>query len=103
MHNIDVTGLTALKDLTADMLKYGGKNTQLRLVGLNERVTHRFERFGWSVADADDIGKSNEERKKVTPVYKSVKEALRHPGRTASEDEITPVEVHVGGIEKDEV
>ncbi|KAJ4309386.1 hypothetical protein N0V94_008959 [Neodidymelliopsis sp. IMI 364377] len=98
MHNIDTTGLTALKDLKADLEKFGGKNTQLRLVGLNERVRLRFARFGWAVKDAGEI-EGNEERKKTTGIYSTVDAALRSRGRTISEDEIeiTPVEVLVVG------
>lgn len=103
MHNIDTTGLTALKDLKADVEKFGGKRTQLRLVGLNERVALRFSRFGWPVADVAEIEKSNEERKRVTAVYASVEQALVQRGRTFSEDDIQPVEVHVVEMEKEKV
>jgi sodium-independent sulfate anion transporter 11 len=103
MHNIDTTGLTALRDLKADVEKFGGKNTQLRLVGLNERVTLRFARFGWPVADVAEIEKSNEERKRVTAVYATVAQALSQRGRTFSEDDIQPVEVHIVGDEKEKV
>ena len=103
MHNIDTTGLTALKDLKTDLEKFGGKNTQLRLVGLNERVMLRFARFGWAVADVAEIEKSNEERKRVTAVYGSVSQALSQRGRTFSEDDIQPVEVHIMGGEKEKV
>jgi sodium-independent sulfate anion transporter 11 len=98
MHNIDTTGLTALKDLKADLEKFGGKNTQLRLVGLNERVRLRFARFGWAVKNAGEI-EGNDERKKITGIYPTVDAALRFRGRTMSEDEIeiTPVEVLVVG------
>lgn len=103
MHNIDTTGLTALKDLKTDLEKFGGKNTQLRLVGLNERVMLRFARFGWAVADVAEIEKSNEERKRVTAVYGSVSQALSQRGRTFSEDDIQPVEVHIMGGDKEKV
>ena len=103
MHNIDTTGLTALKDLKTDLEKFGGKNTQLRLVGLNGRVMLRFARFGWAVADVAEIEKSNEERKRVTAVYGSVSQALSQRGRTFSEDDIQPVEVHIMGGEKEKV
>ncbi|KAF2994478.1 hypothetical protein E8E13_000844 [Curvularia kusanoi] len=105
VHNIDTTGLTALQDLRADIAKYGGKNTQLRLVGLNERVRQRFARFGWEVCNVEGIEKSSEERKRVTPVYRSVALALVQRGRTMSEDDIDvqPVEVCVIGGDKEKV
>ncbi|KAF3037045.1 hypothetical protein E8E11_004418 [Didymella keratinophila] len=103
MHNIDTTGLTALRDLKADVEKFGGKGTQMRLVGLNERVALRFGRFGWPVADVVEIERSNEERKRVTAVHASVEQALVQRGRTFSEDDIQPVEVHVVGNEKEKV
>ncbi|KAJ4331045.1 hypothetical protein N0V95_009957 [Ascochyta clinopodiicola] len=103
MHNIDTTGLSALQDLKADIEKFGGKATQLRLVGLNERVALRFARFGWPIAAAEEMEKSSEERRRVTGVYASVEQALVQRGRTNSEDEITPVEVHIVGDEKEKV
>ncbi|KAF1923833.1 sulfate permease [Didymella exigua CBS 183.55] len=103
MHNIDTTGLTALKDLKTDIEKFGGNNTQVRLVGLNERVALRFSRFGWVVAGAADIEKSKEERKRVTAVYSTVDHALVQRGRTFSEDDIQPVEMHIVGDEKEKV
>lgn len=103
MHNIDTTGLTALKDLKADVEKFGGKGTQMRLVGLNERVALRFGRFGWPVADVAEIERSSEERKRITAVYGSVEQALVQRGRTFSEDDIQPVEVHIVGNEKEKV
>jgi sodium-independent sulfate anion transporter 11 len=103
MHNIDTTGLTALKDLKADVERFGGKGTQMRLVGLNERVALRFGRFGWPVADVAEIERSSEERKRITAVYGSVEQALVQRGRTFSEDDIQPVEVHVVGNEKEKV
>jgi sodium-independent sulfate anion transporter 11 len=103
MHNIDTTGLTALRDLKVDVEKFGGKGTQMRLVGLNERVALRFGRFGWPIADVAEVEKSSEERKRVTAVYASVEQALVQRGRTFSEDDIQPVEVHVVGNEKEKV
>jgi sodium-independent sulfate anion transporter 11 len=102
MHNIDTTGLTALKDLKADIEAFGGKQTQLRLVGLNERVRERFERFGWKLRDAGDASGGG---KKATPVYESVEEAVFRRGRTMSSDEIEvePVEIRIVGGEKEKV
>ncbi|RYN93628.1 hypothetical protein AA0120_g4297 [Alternaria tenuissima] len=99
MHNIDTTGLTHLKDLKADIEAYGGKNTQFRLVGLNDRVRERFARFGWQLRDATEMNK------KGTVVYDNVEEAVFRRSRTFSSDEIEvePTEVFVVGNEKSKV
>ncbi|KAL6710329.1 hypothetical protein ACN47E_009275 [Coniothyrium glycines] len=99
VHNIDTTGLTALKDLKVDIEKFGGKSVSFRLVGLNERVKERFARFGWLVQDAAD-GNRN---KKATPVYDIVEDAVFRRSRTFSADDIMPLEVHVVGNEKEKV
>lgn len=102
MHNIDTTGLTALKDLKADIEAYGGKNTQLRFVGLNSRVRERFARSGWSLRDVKDV---NGAERKGTRVYDSLEEAVFRRSRALSSDEITvePLEVHIVGDEKEKV
>lgn len=97
VHNIDTTGLTALRDLQIDIGKFGGKGTQFRLVGLNERVRERFARFRWVLCDADVGGG------KGTRVYARVEEAVFRRGRTASSEEIEPVEVRVVGGDKEKV
>lgn len=101
MHNIDTTGLTSLKDLKADIEKFGGKGTHFRFVGLNERVHERFERFGWKVYDVDE----GQGGKGATAVFKSVEDAVFSRGRSASsaDEEIGPVEVMVVGDEKEKV
>lgn len=111
MHNIDVTGLTALADLTRDVRSYAGKKTEVRFVGVAEggRVRERFARWGWELTDMSEVGKvvdgeANEAGKeKPTRVYKTVADALARRGRTLSEDAIQPVEVLVVGGEKGEV
>jgi sodium-independent sulfate anion transporter 11 len=103
VHNIDTTGLTALRDLKADLQKFAGPKAQLRLVGLAPRVRQRFARFGWSVYDAAQATKEERADRSATLAYASVDEALARRGRSASEDEITPVDVHVDGDEKGKV
>jgi sodium-independent sulfate anion transporter 11 len=98
MHNIDTTGLTSLKDLKADIEKFGGKHAHFRFVGLNERVRERFARFGWVVYDV------SERNGKGTPVFACVEDAVFSSGRGAGDlDDITPVEVLVVGSEKEKV
>lgn len=95
MHNIDTTGLTALRDLEIDVKKFGGEGTRLVLVGVNERVKQRFDRFGWK------LGLDRGE----TRCFDSVDEALSRRGRTGqgSIDGIEPVEVMVVGGDKEKV
>lgn len=103
MHNIDTTGLTALRDLKADIDKFAGKDTHFRLVGLNERVWHRFQRFGWELYDVREV---SERRKGATAVYACVADAVYSRGRSASDggsEGIEPVEVRVVGGEKEKV
>ncbi|KAF1838141.1 sulfate permease [Decorospora gaudefroyi] len=99
MHNIDTTGLTALKDFKADLEAYGGKEVQLRFVGLNERVRERFHRFGWVVSDAGEM------ESKGSVVYPNVEEAIFRRSSTFLSGgdgiEVEPVEVHVVGSEKE--
>lgn len=101
VHNIDVTGLSALADLKRDIKTFAGEKTQLRFVGLGERVRERFARFGWDVVDVGD--ERADGRGDVTRVYGSMGEAVERRGRTLSEDEIQPVEVVVVGDEKEKV
>jgi sodium-independent sulfate anion transporter 11 len=102
MCNIDTTGLTALKDLKADIEAFGGKQTQLRLVGLNERVRERFARFGWGLRKAGD---TSSDRRKATPVYDHLEAAVFRRSRAFSSDEIEvePVEVHIVGEKEEKV
>ncbi|KAF2855891.1 sulfate permease [Plenodomus tracheiphilus IPT5] len=105
VHNIDTTGLTALKDLQLDIEKFGGKKTQLRLVGLNERVRERFARFGWAVCDVDEaeVGDGGSGGKKMV-MYGSLEEAVFRRSRNFSRDDvIEPVEVKFVGGDKEKV
>lgn len=110
VHNIDTTGLTALRDLKHDVERFAGRGVRLRLVGLNGRVRLRFARFGWGLMDAAEVGKGSDGVKsgRVTLVFGSVRDALAWRGG-ADEDQdvdgdgIEPVEVRVVGGEKDVV
>ncbi|KAJ4368407.1 hypothetical protein N0V83_006764 [Neocucurbitaria cava] len=99
VHNIDTTGLNALKDLKVDIEKFGGKTTQLRLVGVQDRVRERFARYGWKLLDVGEAKKD----KKATVVYGSVEEAVFMSAGRAAADDITPVEVRIVGSEKEKV
>ncbi|KAJ4990478.1 sulfate permease [Stagonosporopsis vannaccii] len=109
--NVDTTGLTALRDLASDVQTYGGAGTEVRFVGLNERVALRFRRFGWvvasagadAVAEGDPVAEGDDGHQgRPTLVFSSLEQAVRHRGRTASDDDmhVQPVEVRVVGDEK---
>jgi sodium-independent sulfate anion transporter 11 len=100
MHNVDTTGLTAMKDLKADIERYAGKGASFRLVGLNERVRERFARFGWALADAGCVDRQDP---KETLVYESVEDAVFARQRSGSDEDIQPVEVMVVGSDKEKV
>lgn len=95
VHNIDTTGLTALRDLQADVAKFSGPSAQLRLAGLNASVKDRFLRFGWRVGDAFSgaVGKGD------TLAFARVEDAVFWRGGLGplAEDAngVEPVEVHV--------
>jgi sodium-independent sulfate anion transporter 11 len=99
MHNIDTTGLVALKDLKEDIERFGGKGTRLYFVGVNERVNQRFARFGWMLVEG------MQKKKGDTRMFKSVGDAVFGRGRSLSQidggDEIERVEVLVVGDEKE--
>ncbi|KAH6613829.1 sulfate permease-like protein [Boeremia exigua] len=96
--NVDTTGLTALRDLVADVHKFGGRGAEVRFVGLNERVKLRFARFGWPVKEVGGEGDGGVEAPEGSMgVFRTVGEALewrRGSGEFGAE------EVFVVGDEK---
>lgn len=99
VHNMDTTGLTALKDFVADMQKFGGKTAEVRFVGLNERVRQRFARFGWRIYNPGDV----ETEEKGSFAYPSVEEAVRGRRRVDSDASAESLEVFVVGDDKEKV
>lgn len=104
MHNIDTTGLTALRDLQADVYKFAGKKAEIRFVGVNTRVTERFARFGWKIRESGYEECSGvQERGGPTLVFESIAYAVfwrRRLSSSSSEgdgDAIEPVRIHMGG------
>jgi sodium-independent sulfate anion transporter 11 len=101
MHNIDTTGLVALRDLKEDVERFGGNGARLYFVGVNERVEQRFARFGWV------LNEGGQKQKGGTRIFKSVGDAVFGRGRSLSQidrsDDIEQVEVLVVGNEKEKV
>jgi sodium-independent sulfate anion transporter 11 len=95
MHNIDTTGLVALADLRENVLKFGGAKTGFRLVGVNERVRERFERYGWRLGEGEG-------RMRVWPDVESAVFGIAR-GSGHGEIEEVEVEVMVVGSEKEKV
>jgi solute carrier family 26 (sodium-independent sulfate anion transporter), member 11 len=90
---IDTTGLVALKDLKADLEKYGGSGCEVRFAEMNETVRTKFERFGWQLVDVKDVAdeRRGEALKSGDAVYVSWKEAAADGWRkyTRVEEEYT--------------
>ncbi|KAI8942890.1 hypothetical protein NX059_000930 [Plenodomus lindquistii] len=108
VHNVDVTGLTALRDLQVDVRRFGGEGVRIAFVGVQGRVRERFGRFGWGVRDVDggDARGEEGEEGEGNLVFESVEEAVFWRGRrrVGSEgSEIEPVEVRIVDGEKGEV
>lgn len=56
---IDVTGVIAMKEMKAALLRFGGKDTlQLRFVGMNDSVRGAFRRGMWALVDWPSVGDS---------------------------------------------
>ncbi|KAL9114077.1 MAG: hypothetical protein Q9227_001849 [Pyrenula ochraceoflavens] len=51
---IDSTGVTALKDLKADLKKFAGPEAEVRFAGLSDGVKGCMVRSGWKVVDSEE-------------------------------------------------
>ncbi|KAF2176523.1 sulfate permease [Zopfia rhizophila CBS 207.26] len=96
---IDTTGLVALSDLKADLVRYGGEETELRFVGVHDDVRAVFHRFGWELYDAESVHPNNRSKSKGNPVYSSMADAVNERTERVAGEEIGP-EIRVHGSEK---
>ena len=88
MRRIDTTGLQALRDLEADLYKFGGSGVELRFVGVKGSVRGQFERFGWMLYDVDGVSVTNGAVDGGNFVYKDVSAAiLERRERSAVDDD----------------
>jgi anti-anti-sigma regulatory factor len=77
VRRIDTTGLQALRDLQADLHKFGGSDMELRFVNVKRSVKGQYERFGWTLYDADSINVAERTVDAGNAVYHDVKMALQ--------------------------
>jgi sodium-independent sulfate anion transporter 11 len=76
VRRIDTTGLQALRDLEADLYKFGGSDVELRFVNVKRSVRGQFERFGWTLYDADSSSVIGGAVDGGNAVYQDVKAAI---------------------------
>ena len=76
----DATAMHALKEVFAEVKRYGGKDVEIRFAAMQDNVRHRFERAGFDVVDCDGSTASNDTERTPGPktclVYKSVADAV---------------------------
>ena len=77
VRRIDTTGLQALRDLQADLHKFGSGSVELRFVNVKRSVKGQFERFGWTLYDADSISVTERTVDAGNAVYHDVKAAIQ--------------------------
>jgi sodium-independent sulfate anion transporter 11 len=95
VHRIDTTGLVSLRDLKADLLRYGGEGVQLRFFNVRSLVKEAFERFGWGLVNDGDGTDEGE------VVFKTLADAVwKFRGSAGRNRDGTAVEVQVVGDEK---
>lgn len=95
----DATAMHVLKEVFAEVKKYGGKDVEIRFAAMQDNVRHRFERAGFDIIDVDSSTASEpaEPGPKTVRVYKSVADAVT--GRSPIETQ--NIEVIVKGDEID--
>lgn len=79
VNHCDVTAVTHLRELRAEIHKYGGKGVEMRFVDMSVYVRGRFERAGWRIIDASVPIGTEEDEARVTRLYPTVAEAVMAP------------------------
>lgn len=103
VNHIDTTAMTHLKNLKAEVLGYGGENTEIRFVGMSPYVRERFERAGWRVIEAEARSPDDRDLEEATLLFDNLASAVRAPrqrGSIASDGTAKPAADH---NEKEEV
>lgn len=74
----DATALHVMKEVFAEIKKYGGKDVEIRFAAIQENVKFRFERAGWDMVDADASTSSDAPAPgiKTVKVYRNVADAV---------------------------
>lgn len=77
VNHIDLTAVSHLKTLVAEVRRYGGSGVEFRFVDMTPYVRERFERAGWPILDGSEfLAATKEEEAKVTRLYGSIAEAV---------------------------
>lgn len=80
VNHIDITAVTHLKTLKAEIYKYGGPGVEFRFVDMSPYVRERFERAGWRIVDGSvPFSLSEADEAKQTRLFNSVAEAVMAP------------------------
>lgn len=76
-NHLDATAITQLKQFVVELKLYGGKEVELRFVGMSDYVRTRLERAGFPVVDHGQ--EIDEDEENVTRHYLSVASAVTSP------------------------
>ena len=81
VNHLDYTALSHLSELVKEVRKYGGRDTEIRFVGISNYARRRFERGGWIILNAEDHTEESEEVEGNTVIrlYKSLADAVTAP------------------------
>lgn len=101
VNHIDSTAVTHLKNLAASVKKYGGKEVEIRFVGLSPYVRERFERAEWRIIETGDDDESEEDNY-PTVLYRDLASAVRAPRRAESMTSESGLKAHTEHYEKAE-
>lgn len=76
---VDDTGIMAMKDMKTELKAYAGEGVEIRIVGLKQHLTGKFERAGWKMVRSGE--ESQQDKKQGTVIlYHDVREAIADQG-----------------------
>ncbi|PMD47655.1 hypothetical protein L207DRAFT_628266 [Hyaloscypha variabilis F] len=79
---IDASGMQTFEDIKNELRSYGGPRVEMRFVGLNKEVQHRFKRAGWKLVspydDEDETQTVEEELERLHETKDLIFEHLPH-------------------------
>jgi solute carrier family 26 (sodium-independent sulfate anion transporter), member 11 len=86
----DATAMHVMKEVFAEIRKYGGKDVEIRFAAIQDNVRHRFERSGWDMVDADSSTASGGSAPgpKTVMCFKGVGDAMTGRGLMAEQIEV---------------
>ncbi|KAK4159900.1 sulfate transporter family-domain-containing protein [Cladorrhinum sp. PSN259] len=77
-NHVDVTACTHLKALMKEIKMYGGKEVEVRFVGMSSYVRQRFIRAGWDLVEGEEQG----DKEDAVRVFEGLGDAVMSPRRT---------------------